>query len=129
MVKIEKYAWTIMEILGIVLLAVGAFGVIDIVRLDQQISIGLMVLGIMLISISSGFIHLEGNELRKEDHEIRRFIKIRDEARLVPNDLKEGYLIDYTAEEPDTAVRYVRNRPEIQCECDSVVSDGDAPMY
>jgi hypothetical protein len=111
MVNINRYAWAIMEILGMVLLVFGAFGVMGLIGLGHQASIGLMVLGIMLILISSIFIQIEGHELRKEDDGYRRFEEVRDEARLVPDNLNEGYVIDYTAE-PGKAVSYRSNDPE-----------------
>jgi hypothetical protein len=42
-------------------------------------------------------------KLRREHDEFRRFDEVRKKARQVPNNLKEGYLIDYTAE-PDSAI-------------------------
>lgn len=125
MVKINGYVWVVLEILGMVMLTAGAFGIMDIIGLDMQASIGSMVLGIMLIIISSAFIQIEGHELRKEDKEFRRFDAVRNEARLVPNDLKEGYLIDYTAE-PCNAVSYRSSWPdETRAERDAAASDDD----
>jgi hypothetical protein len=107
MVDINGRVWAVLDILGMIILAVGAFGVMEMIGIDFQISIGLMVIGIILILISSAFIQIDGHLLRKEDEAYRRFEEIKNKARSVPNDLKEGYLIDYTAE-PDNAVSYGR---------------------
>jgi len=108
MVKVNGFVWTVLEIMGMVLLAAGALSLIFAHSLNTTIQIVYIMAGIALIIVSSAFIQLEGSKLRKEDKEYRRFEKIRDEARAVPNDLDEGYIIDYTAD-PERAVSYRSN--------------------
>ena len=111
MVKINRSVWTASDIIGMILLAVGIFGFIELMPLDQIVSEVLMGAGIILIVISAVFIQMEGRKLRKESEEFRRVDEIRRDARLVPNDLKGGYQIDFTAE-PSRAISYRNNEPE-----------------
>jgi len=99
-----------------ILLAVGACTIMFIVHPETLVSSIFIFAGIVLIVTASVFISLDGRELRKEDAEYRRFETIRDEARLVPNDLDEGYIIDYTATDPNIGISFRRNPPpeEIQ---------------
>ena len=127
MVKINGYVWTVLIILGMIMLTVGAFGVFGFIVLDQEISIGLMVLGIMFIIISSIFIQIEGHMLRRKDSEFHKFEEVRDETRQVPNDLDEGYLIDYTAE-PGSAVGQGSGGQEVHCSCAEAASEEDASI-
>ncbi|MCL1810692.1 MAG: hypothetical protein FWG41_00500 [Methanomassiliicoccaceae archaeon] len=127
MIKVERYVWTILDIIGMVLLIVGVLGVIDILSIGTDTSIKVMAAGIVLIVVSSIFIQIEGMRLRREHDEFRRFDEIREKARLVPNDLDEGYLIDYTAE-PGSAIDYKENEPPNETEFaeqNEDASDGD----
>jgi hypothetical protein len=115
MVKADRSVWTALDIVGMMILIAGALGVIGYLTLSQMVSEILIAVGIALIIISSIFIHNEGRKLRKEYEEYERFDEIRNDARSVPNDLNEGYMIDYT-EEPSRAISYKNNEPEIK-EC------------
>ena len=108
--KVKGSVWAAADVIGMAILAVGALGYIDIFTLDSMASIALIVIGIIIIIISSVFIQLDGMRLRKEHDEFRRFEEIRNEARIVPNDLNEPYQIDYTAE-PSRAIIYKKNEP------------------
>ena len=112
MVNVDSSVWMVMNVVGMILLAAGALSIMLIVRPETSVSGTYMAVGILLIVVSAVFISLEGRRLRKEDEEYRRFEKIRDDARLVPDDLREGYLIDYTAEGPDSGISYRSNEPE-----------------
>lgn len=112
-----------------VLLAAGALAIMLVTPPKVSVSTVYIAVGIAIIIISSAFIALDGRKLRKEDTEFRRFERIRDEARHVPNDLKEGYLIDYTAEEPDGAISYVSNGSEVQDEPVCTCSDDIQIFY
>ncbi|MDR2698474.1 MAG: hypothetical protein LBB30_02195 [Candidatus Methanoplasma sp.] len=111
MVKINRSVWTVADIVGMVLVAVGILGFIEVISVDQTLSEVLMAVGMVLIAISAVFIQIEGGRLRKEGEEYKRFDEIRTNARRVPNDLEESYQIDYTAE-PSRAIRYRNNSPE-----------------
>ena len=111
MIIVKRYIWAILDIIGMVLLAVGALGVVELISLDYLMSKILIAVGIALIVISSIFIQVEGWRLRKENDEFQRFDEIRNDARRVPNDLVEPYLIDYTAE-PSCAICYKNNGPK-----------------
>ncbi len=117
MVKVSGAASVAMNLIGLILLAVGAFGIFFTSSHNLTIQIFYMAAGIILIIASSVLIQMEGSRLRKEDNEYRRFEEIKMEARRVPNDLKDGYLIDYTAD-PCNAVSYRSNEPEpTQTDC------------
>ncbi|MDR1690627.1 MAG: hypothetical protein LBR42_02130 [Candidatus Methanoplasma sp.] len=111
MVKIKRPVWAVSDVIGMAVLTVGALGIIGIINLDQTLSAALIAIGIIVISVSSAFIQIDGMKLRKEHSEYQRFDEIKRDARLVPNDLKEGYLIDYTAE-PSRAISYKNKEPE-----------------
>jgi len=128
----KGHTWAFLDVIGMALLSAGALGVIEIISLGQLTSEILMAVGIVLIVISSTFIQVEGTRLRKEQEEFEksevqrsyelealrkeqeefeRFEEIRNDARWVPNDLDEPYLIDYTAE-PSRAISYKNNVPK-----------------
>ena len=112
MVNVDSSLWTVLNVVGMILLAAGALSIMLVMQPQTDISAAYIAAGAVLITISSLFISLDGRKLRKEDEEYRRFEKIRDDARMVPNDLKEGYLIDYSAANPDDAISYRNNGPE-----------------
>ena len=118
MVKVDQSLWTVLCIVGMILLAAGALTVMLIVRPETAVSVAFIIAGMILIVISSIFISIDGRNLRKEDAEFRRFEAIRDEARLVPDDLDEGYMIDYTAADPDSGISFRRNTPPEQVQRD-----------
>jgi len=111
MVRVDASLWTVLNVAGMILLAAGALTVIFAKYPNPTVSAMFMVAGIIFIVVSAVFVSSDGRKLRKEDEEFRRFEKIRDDARLIPNDLKEGYLIDYTAD-PENAISYKDNEPE-----------------
>jgi len=111
MVRVDASLWTVLSVVGMILLVAGALTVMFVRPPDMTISKIFMAVGIVFIIVSAVFISIDGWKLRKEDREFRRFEKIRDDAALVPNDLKDGYLIDYTAD-PDDAISYTSNEPE-----------------
>lgn len=117
----EKH-WAMLDIVGMLILLVGVLGVIGIIPLGVNPSAAVMVVGIVMIVIASAFIQRQGKRLRKEHEEFIRFDEIRREARKVPNDLEEGYVIDYTAE-PSRAISYKNN--EVQEETFCTMSDED----
>jgi hypothetical protein len=108
MAKVDRRIWAILDIIGMILLAVGALTIMMSFPIPEYAE-AVMLVGIILIVVASVFIFLIGRELRKEDMEFRRFEGIRDSARMVPNDLDEGYVIDYTAD-PDDAIFYMHNK-------------------
>ncbi|MCL2509850.1 MAG: hypothetical protein FWF07_02080 [Methanomassiliicoccaceae archaeon] len=116
MVKVDPSLWTVLCVVGMILLAAGTCSVMFIVQPETVVSAVFIIAGIILILIASVFISLDGRDLRKEDAEYRRFEAIRDEARLVPDDLDESYMIDYTAADPNSGISFRRNAPsdEIQ---------------
>jgi len=111
MIMVKRYVWAVLDIIGMVILAAGALGMVELISLGYQISKVLLAAGVVLIIISSAFIQLEGWRLRKKNNEFMRFDTIRNDARRVPNDLEEPYLIDYTAE-PSCAISYKNNGPK-----------------
>ncbi|MCL2296360.1 MAG: hypothetical protein FWC29_04685 [Methanomassiliicoccaceae archaeon] len=113
MVKVDPSLWMVLNVVGMALLVVGALSIMLITPPESTISAVFMAAGIILIVVSAVFVGIDGHKLRKEDEEFRRFEAIRDEARRVPDDLKEGYVIDYTAEDPDKAISYRSNKPEL----------------
>ncbi|MDR0309897.1 MAG: hypothetical protein LBH88_03985 [Candidatus Methanoplasma sp.] len=121
----ERWMWALLDIIGMLLLAVGAFGVIGFISVPMLASQVLIAAGIIAIAVSALFIHLDGRELRKEHEEFMRFDEIRKDARLVPNDLDEGYIIDYTAE-PSRAISYRNNESEPETVQED--QDGDVPL-
>jgi len=123
MLRVDQFLWTVLEVVGMVLLAAGALTIMLFTPPQVSIATVYIAVGIAVIVIASVFIGLDGRRLRKEDHEFRRFEEIRDEARNVPNDLKEGYFIDYTAEEPSGAISYVSKESEGQTEQSCICSD------
>ncbi|AIZ56070.1 hypothetical protein Mpt1_c01690 [Candidatus Methanoplasma termitum] len=110
MAKVDKRIWVILDVIGMILLAVGALRIMTMFPQPKD-AVPLIIIGIALIVVASVFIFLMGRELRIEDAEFRRFEDIRDSARMVPNDLDEGYVIDYTAD-PDDAIFYMYNRTD-----------------
>jgi len=108
MVKVDGPLWAILDVLGMVLLAAGAIFVMQTTSPDLSASMALIAAGIVLIVVSSVFIGISGRRFRKEYEEFERFDEIRTGALQVPDDLEEGYLIDYTGE-PDNAIRYRDN--------------------
>ncbi|MDR3074747.1 MAG: hypothetical protein LBU30_01750 [Candidatus Methanoplasma sp.] len=122
MVKVKGCVWAICDVAGIIPLVLGALGVISLIPLGLALSEVLLAIGIVLISVSSAFIALDGSRLKKEHREYERFDRIRENARLVPDDLEEGYMIDYTAD-PDCAISYNPNKPEPQ-PCGEESDDG-----
>jgi hypothetical protein len=110
MFKVKRWVWALLVIIGMILLAVGAFGVTGIIPLGIESEI-MMAAGIIIMALSSAVIQLMGSKLKKEFKEFERFEQIRNDALLVPNNLKEGYVIDYTAE-PSRAICYRNNEPE-----------------
>ena len=110
MVKVNGQIWALLDVLGMVLLAAGAFMIMTMFPFPETAK-ALIAIGIVFIVVASAFILLEGRRLRIEDNEFRRFEEIRDSARMVPNDLDEGYLIDYTAD-PEDAIFYMYNETD-----------------
>jgi len=98
----------LLDILGMALLAAGAIYIIKTVSPDMTVPVALMAAGIALIVASSTVIGVNGRRFKKEYEEFERFGEIRKEVQRVPDDLDEGYLIDYTAE-PEQAVRFKSN--------------------
>ncbi len=86
-----------------------------LIPIPNALAILIMIIGMMMIAMSSLFIHLYGSKIRKQHNEFVRFDKVRSEARLVPNDLDEGYIIDYTAD-LENAIIYTKNRLHIEDE-------------
>jgi hypothetical protein len=125
MVRLHGSVWTVLMIFGMILLAAGAFSVIFILNPDVTMSAVYMVAGIALILVSSAFIHLDGSKLRKKDEDFWRFDEIRTEARKVPNNLKEGYMIDYNAPEPGKAVSFSTKGTEKSAENSDEKPDED----
>lgn len=105
MVKVNRRLWAFFDILGMVLMGFGAFLITTMFPFPDVAPVFLAA-GIMLIVAASSLIFLEGRKLSAEDKEFRRFEEIRDSARMVPNDLDECYLIDYTAE-PEDAIFFM----------------------
>jgi len=126
MVKVNRSVWMVADIAGMMLLVVGVLGFIEIISADKVVSEALMAAGMALIVISAVFIQAEGKKLRKESEEFRRVDEIRKEMWLVPNDLEEGYQIDFTAN-PRHAIKYRNNGPvETHSEADfEEVADND----
>jgi len=110
--SIDPSLWTVLNIVGMILLVAGALTVMLVVHPETFVSALYMAVGIVLIVVSSILTSLDGRKLRKEDEEYRRFERIRDQARLVPDDLREGYMIDYSTEDPDNGISYRSNEPE-----------------
>ena len=126
MVKVDASLWTVLIVVGMILLAAGALTVMLVPHPEVSASAIFMVAGIAFIVISAVFINIDGRKLRKDDEEFRRFEKIRDEVRYVPDNLEEGYLIDYTASEIDGSISYRNNeREQIYEEYPEESSDDD----
>ena len=127
MVKAYRHQWALLDVLGMVLLAAGAFVIVTQFPFPRIAEI-VLVIGIIIIVVSSFFIFLEGRKLRKEDEKFRRFEKKRASARQVPNDLEEGYLIDYTAD-PDQVVSFKSNDARSVCAEQGIRSDDIVFIY
>lgn len=125
MIAVRKETWALLDLLGIIILAAGAFFLIT-ADYGKSITIYavIMAIGIVLIILSSFFIFMDGRRLRKEFKEFQRFDEIRTEARKVPDDLKTGYVIDYTAADPADAIDYTPDEIEDECVC--LEDDDDA---
>ncbi|MDR1404506.1 MAG: hypothetical protein LBJ20_02920 [Candidatus Methanoplasma sp.] len=123
MAKEKGYIWAILDAAGIVPLAVGTLGVISVIPIGLTASSVLLAAGIIIITVSSAFIALNSSRFRKEYRDFIRFDEIRTDARLVPNNLREGYVIDYTAD-ADCAISYTANEPEPQM-CGGEQDSGD----
>jgi len=112
MVKVDSSLWMILNVAGIFLLAAGALTIMFVSPPKPSVSMVYIAVGITLIVATALLVGVEGYKLRKEDEEFRRFEEIRDEARMVPNDLRDGYLIDYTAANTKKAISYTDNETE-----------------
>jgi len=103
--RADERIWILIDIIGLVLLAVGAVIIMWSMtsnRLGPAICMGV---GIALIILSSTAVGIQGHLLRKKYEKYQRFDEVRKEASAVPDDLEGGYLIDYTAE-PGKAVQW-----------------------
>jgi len=101
---IDERFWVLIDILGMILLTIGALSIMTSTTPSttwQEFCLGL---GIALIIIPSVAIAFQGHILRKEFDSFQRFDEARKEAHTVPDDLEDGYLIDYTAEPGKVAV-------------------------
>ncbi|MCL2317436.1 MAG: hypothetical protein FWC44_00055 [Methanomassiliicoccaceae archaeon] len=107
MVSVYKHRWAILDVVGMVLLAIGAYHIMTQFPYPKTAEV-VLIAGLGLIIVSSIFIYLDGRDLRKEDMKLREFEEVRAVAREVPNDLRDGYLIDLTADPENVVV----------CNCD-----------
>lgn len=118
MITVKKEVWPLLDIVGLVILTIGALGIMEVISVGITLSSVILAIGIILIVTASIFIFLDGHNLRKEFKEFQRFDEIRKATREVPNDLDEGYGIDFTAS-PENAVTYTLNETtECVCEAD-----------
>jgi len=113
MIMVNKHQWAILDVIGMVLLAIGAVIIMTWFPYPKAAEV-VLVAGLGIIIVSSFFIYLDGRTLRKEDLKFREFDEVRAIAREVPNDLREGYLIDLTAD-PENVV--VCNCDPGECSC------------
>jgi hypothetical protein len=101
---IDQRIWPLLDIIGMVLLSVGAVLIMWSMTSTNQGPSIIIGAGIALIVISSIAIGFQGRKLRKKFERFHNFDDVRKEARAVPDDLEEGYFIDYTAEPGSVAV-------------------------
>jgi hypothetical protein len=102
--KIDSRFWPLLDILGMALLAAGALAIMFSKTNNISAAWFCVGAGIALIIIASIAIAFQGHKLRGRFLRFQKFDNARTEAREVPNDLEDGYLIDYTAEPGNVAV-------------------------
>jgi len=98
-------AWAILCVLGVVLLLMGMLGYIGVFSFGDSVSTVILGMGAILIVEATIFIRIEMNKISKEVAEHERLKKICEDSADVPDDLKSGYIIDFTAE-PSRAITY-----------------------
>ncbi|MDR3206482.1 MAG: hypothetical protein LBT41_05275 [Candidatus Methanoplasma sp.] len=111
MVGTERMAWAVLDIIGMVILAIGVCAYVEIfpVNLGEAPSLVTMGIGIVLIFEASVFIHLEGIRIARilEENE-RRQSPLPSQ---IPDDSDEGYIIDYTAIPREEPTDYAEDSP------------------
>ena len=91
-------AWAILSVVGMILLAIGFVGYIDVIPTGELIAMIIFCLGIILVVLATIYIRLERRDVVKEIDEYDRGEAVRSVVAEVPNDLKGGYIIDLTAD-------------------------------
>jgi hypothetical protein len=94
---VDERIWPAIDILGMLLLAVGAVLIMWSVTSSTLGPAIIMGAGIVLIVIASTAVGFQGRKLRKKYEGYQRVDEVRTGSLTVPDDSKEGYMIDYTA--------------------------------
>ncbi|MDY0224395.1 MAG: hypothetical protein RBR05_03225, partial [Candidatus Methanomethylophilaceae archaeon] len=98
MVEINRKAWLVLDVVGVIVLLIGVIGFVGLIDIGETASTVVFGIGVFLIIESAVFIYLEGLTIRTELQEIEESKKLIDRANTVSDSSDENYILDLTKE-------------------------------